>query len=164
MANTTTAAAPAIILSLAVSLLAGCSGRGAPPPAGASAPPPPSGSAAPPERPPEPPSAEETPTLELPADRQTIVPVSEGRGPSEVPAFQPVGDVYTIYFACTGGGAASLRARPVGKDNPARCDGTQTHGIIIHDGGPQRVEIRAGSHAAWKLAVLDGTPPWAEIG
>ncbi|MFC4056692.1 hypothetical protein ACFOWE_00150 [Planomonospora corallina] len=147
--------------SIAVLMLTGCSERGSSASAGKSASPSASRSVT---APPAPVPGEGDLTLELPSDRSVIVPEMRGGGSSDAPAFTPVSDVYTIYFVCSGGGKVSIKAIPGGKKNTARCDGTQTYGIIIHEGGSQRVKIRAQGKAEWRLAILDGTPPWAEIG
>ncbi|GAA3152678.1 hypothetical protein GCM10010466_49600 [Planomonospora alba] len=150
-----------ITSSIAVLMLTGCSEREGSASAGKSASPSASRSVT---APPAPVPGEDGLTLELPSDRSVIVPEMRGGGSTDVPAFTPVSGVYTIYFVCSGGGRVSIKAVPGGKENAARCDGTQTYGIIIHEGGAQRVEVRAQGKAEWRLAVLDGTPPWAEIG
>ncbi len=99
------------------------------------------------------------PKLALPEGAEILVPVTAGTGNSDLPAFKPVTDVYTVYATCTGEGRMSIIDRDNVKDDPSRigCNGPLTIGRVYTDITVKNLSVRIdGADTDWSLAIVSG--------
>ncbi|GAA1418418.1 hypothetical protein GCM10009601_13900 [Streptomyces thermospinosisporus] len=83
------------------------------------------------------------PELSLPRGAQILVPVTEGTGPADLPAFTPPTDVYSVYATCSGKGTMSIVHRDDAEGGPSKigCNGPLTIGRVHTDGGLRRRDL-----------------------
>ncbi|WP_327317439.1 hypothetical protein [Streptomyces sp. NBC_01235] len=100
--------------------------------------------------------------LDLPAGARLLVPVTEGTADTDLPAFEPVTDAYTVHASCSGAGTVTIvdRKHPDQAPNRVKCDGPITIGQVYTDLVEQALSVHVSKGAAtWRIAVVSGTHP-----
>ncbi|MEV8597817.1 hypothetical protein [Streptomyces sp. NPDC052012] len=105
------------------------------------------------------PDGSKQPEFALPKRAKILVPVTQGTGTADLPAFKPLTDVYTVYATCSGKGKMSIADRDDAKDEPSKigCNGPITVGRVYTDIAVQKLAVRIdGADVKWKLAIVSG--------
>lgn len=100
--------------------------------------------------------------LGLPAGARLLVPVTEGTADTDLPAFAPLTDTYTVHAGCSGAGTVTIvdRKHPDQAPNRVKCDGPITIGQVYTDLVEQALSVHVSNGAAtWRIAVVSGTHP-----
>ncbi|MCX4764618.1 hypothetical protein OG562_27360 [Streptomyces sp. NBC_01275] len=98
--------------------------------------------------------------LDLPAGSQLLVPLTSGTADTDLPAFKPLTDVYTVHARCSGAGTVTIvdRKHPDQAPNRVKCDGPITIGQVYTDPVEQALSVHVSDGAAtWRIAVVSGT-------